>query len=233
MQECDERLLTPFPRRQILKLLSLASVGLALDPLLLMKEAKSNPVAPQWVQAAAQLLKELIKYLVRYILPSVVAGYVVEKVMRAEAKVVPRPANFHEKFSPTVKLDAGVQPVATKFNNGSFFDVDGFARLDNANPLRPIKDLNERELRRIVDPSDVRYYGCVPFPCSERRVPTEKDDLGLFRKTVEGYKLNPDYLALEYVRSFSNGASSFLGYGVSDIDDASKSALLLAKCSCT
>jgi len=209
-------------RREFMKLISLSSLALYMLPLNAVSLGNTTAVNPVGIA-----FRQLVVWLVKNILPGVASGVIANKISQAPIIPSTQTNNFHNKYSSNYKLDVKVEPIKTKYNNSYFQINDGLPAYDSENPPRVIKDLNSRELKRVTNVKEIKYYGKVLYPCSERYIPNEKA-ANIYEDTSKNlYNRKPDSLHLEYVRAFNDGNKSYYGFGVHEPGNIEYKDLLL------
>ena len=205
-------------RRDFLKVASLVSLGL-LSGCAIVDDAYDNrpvyypsnypsptPTAPgppttAYIDPRVARWRERVKTFVYVVLPTEWADYYAGRIAYAGVEVWSY-NSFHGQFSSPYAFSEQLPPCATRY--GTTFELAGLPYFDSQRPARRTKDLNEIEITRLIDPDEVRYYGCVLSPCSERRPPTS-DDYAKFSRTVQTYGGEPRAYNLDYVRNVSDG----------------------------
>ncbi|HEX8129635.1 MAG TPA: hypothetical protein VF527_11090 [Pyrinomonadaceae bacterium] len=157
--------------------------------------------------------KESVCKLVDYICPQLTAGHIREAIYRADSYHAAPSADYHGSFSSRQIINAQVYPKVT--HGGRYFEFSRLPYYDSHNPCRRTKDLNVLEIERILNDGEREYYGGVVSPCSERRqlasCGCERD---AYDKTVTYYKEDPKAWEPLYVRNFTDGRRSYLGFAV-------------------
>jgi hypothetical protein len=157
---------------------------------------------------------------VQSVVPEDVAPAVLRYVTAAPYWTGSTPRCFSDQFSSPVRLVLRIEPIQTLYADTTF-EIDQLPYYDRMNPCRRTKDLNAAEMARLIEPSERAQYGIIMSPCSERRALTV-DDRQLYERTVaHDYQTDPRDYTPRYVRNFTNGKDSYLGWGATRNDSAS------------
>lgn len=157
--------------------------------------------------------KETVCSLVDHVCPEPAAERIREAIQQAETYSVTPASDFHGSFSSGRVINARVSPEATYGNR--FFEFSRLPYYDSRKPCRRAKDLNMMEIERILNLEEQEYYGGVVSPCSERRqLASCGCERNVYQKTLADYEDDPGAWEPLYVRNFTDGARSFLGFAV-------------------
>lgn len=171
--------------------------------------------------------KESVCSLVDYVCPEPAAERIRESISQAETYYVTPSSDFHSSFSSRQIINVQVSPEATYGDR--YFELARLPYYDSRNPCRRTKDLNVVEIERILNGDAQEYYGTVVSPCSERRrlasCGCERD---VYQKTLAHYEEDPQAWEPLYVRNFTDGSSSYLGFGVKPRTSAQGQQLYLS-----
>lgn len=155
--------------------------------------------------------KESVCSLVDYVCPEPAARRIREAIYRAETYYVTTPSDFHSSFSSRQIINAQVYPEATYGDR--YFELARLPYYDSRNPCRRTKDLNVVEIERILNEEEQDHYGGVVSPCSERRqLASCGCERNVYHKTLADYEEDPQAWDPLYVRNFTDGHSSYLGF---------------------
>jgi hypothetical protein len=100
--------------------------------------------------------------------------------------------SFHDKFCASFIFPRLIlSPSLTRY--GSCFELEKFPFYDVNHPCLRTKDLNESEIRRIINRKEKDRFDCVPAPCNLRQ-PMNRELESEFTKTAVRYDREPsDY----------------------------------------
>jgi len=202
-------------RRAVLRLCGLAAIGAAIPRSL---RASTYP----WTTTsdyAPSVWKERTTIFVREVVPNDVVPAVLRYVSGARCVTASSPRSFSDQFASPVRFVLRIEPIVTRYEDCTF-EIDELPYYDRMNPCRRTKDLNAAEIARLLEPSERAYYGGIMSPCSERRALTA-DDRDLYERTAaREYHVDRAAYTPQYVRNFTNGKNSYLGFGVTRNDGA-------------
>jgi hypothetical protein len=190
-------------RRQFLKIVGVAGVGLALSSKALFAQPTDVSL---WVEHVAGLVYSICP-------DQRVSQSINSRLYRAQLKYAPRATDFHSYFSaPYVFADTTISPEKAICGNG--FEVNQFPYYDIACPCGGHNDLNAPEIRRITNDKEKEFYGCVLAPTSQRMSMEPRDHAG-FLRTVSSYPYDPNDFNVPYKRVFSSSeGQSYYGYNI-------------------
>ncbi len=224
----------PLSRRDVLRRLAAGGGVAAAFALLPVQRAQA---AFPW----AAVLVPIATTLINSLFDRPTAQPLVNAVRRTPVVRRPSPQTFHEEFGLQGRDDDG-DPVplmwrgspvpVTQTRYGSYFGLSQLPRYDRTSRVRPIKDLNEYEMKRISHPAEIEANGCVLFPCGERREPAREHE-EQFAKTCELHGADPKKLDWLYTRPFNDGSkeegsNTHAAFGVASKRDPTKKDLLIS-----
>lgn len=189
----------------------LVGAGLAAS-VLLVKPVRALPGlaynADSWKQSVCALVDQIC-------LESA-AERIREAIDEAEVYYVKPTSDFHGSFSSRQRLNLQVSPEATYGER--YFEFASLPYYDSRNPCRRAKDLNALEIARILNGDERERYDGVVSPCSERRqLAACGCERNVYQKTLDFYEEESAAWEPLYVRNFTDGRRSYLGFAVTSL----------------
>ena len=189
-------------RRFVLKGLLLVGAATMLKPTELLA-----------VQDPAAAWRRMVCDLANTVCSGPVAQRIGSLVWGATAYWTQSSTQLHDSYRAAFFLDVAIQPYSTIYGS-RYLEFDRYPFYDSHQPCRRIKDVNEMELRRFLNPEEQKIYNCVVSPCSERRALEYACQLDDFKQTARAYRTDPDAWEHLYVRNVTDGQKSYYAHAV-------------------
>jgi hypothetical protein len=171
-------------RREFVKLLGIATLGLAVLPKDLFALAQYSDL-DQWFYGVVRLMGAVFPC------PEQVAE-LISLLQRTKVYYAPPAATFHAQYSaPYVFGKPGVDPVLVVCDNG--FEITGFTYYDAQLPTRNISDLNHSEMTAVSSEREQERFNCVLTAHGERTQMEANDHAwyDAYAETISHYKDSP------------------------------------------
>jgi hypothetical protein len=193
-------------RRQFLKTIGIACVGLAVSSDHILAASSAKP------ESEAMIWRDRVTGFVFTVCSDSRARVINSRLAQASIVQAPSSRGFHSLFSaPFIFVGVDIDPEKVTCGNG--FEVRSFPYYDVECPCRSTNDLNAIEIRSISNAGEIERFGCVLAPASQR-MPMEYQDHALYRRLVSEYNLNPDDFDVGYKRVFTGRGKAHLGYQI-------------------
>lgn len=192
-------------RRQFLQTAGLVGVGLALAPKVVLAQ---NSDFARW--------RDTVNGFVYAVCDDRRAEVITSQLSSIRLDWRSRNRNFHYYYSASLIFVGATSPEEVMCGNG--FEVNQFPFYDAQCPCGSIADLNAFEIRRIINATEIKYYGCVLTPHG-RRMPVEYADHANYRRVASSYDYNPDRYVPEAKRIFKGNGRAVYGFQIADKAD--------------
>jgi hypothetical protein len=174
-------------RRDFVKVLGIATLGLAVSPKDLFALAQYSDV-DLWFSSMIQLMGAVFPC------PEQL-GELISLLQRTKIYYAPSATTFHAQYSaPFIFGKPGVEPVLVVCDNG--FEITGFTYYDAQLPTRNISDLNHSEMMAVSSEREQQRFNCVLTADGERRQMEANDHAwyDAYAETISHYKDSPTAL---------------------------------------
>ena len=214
----------PISRREFLYRGGATALVVASAPLAVFtQQSVANPVLPWLAWTGRIALAEGISWLVNRVLDRTFPDFgnnrkaaerLADELNVKKVDRKPTADRFHNRYASRY----GVMNRAYRFDSdysnkfAYYVQLNPYLRSDNNTPLAAYTDLSIPEIQGIA--REENCYGTILSPSGERRRPRHEDHVG-FRSTCRRkYRIDPNRVKLEYVRTFKARFCPYPAYGV-------------------
>jgi hypothetical protein len=189
-------------RRQFLQTIGVAGIALALSPENLF--AQSAGEAKEW--------RDLVTNFIFTVADDGQARVITSQLNRASIYYQSRDGSpFHDFYSaPHIFVGSTIDSQRVICGNG--FQVVQLPYYDVGHPCRSVNDLNASEIFRVIDPDEIKRFGCVLTPDGSRTPLDYNDHAKYLGKAASDYGMNINEWEVPYKRRLTGVGRAHTGY---------------------